>query len=178
MSEDLMQAVHEAVIEHGYKDLSISKIGEKYSKGKSNIYHHYDGKEDLMLAFLDHLKDCLDQEMCMEDGSAEEELDKVLDRMLGLENEEAWEFRKAMLEMKSEAPINQKFANKITQIDNEMQGIIEEKLSSMGVEQAAKKSDLMLSVIEGVVDRKLTMQEKEGLLQQKEYIKKIIDFEL
>jgi len=178
MPDDLMEAVHKAVIEHGYKDLSIAKIADKYSKGKSNIYHHYEGKEDLMLAFLDHLNDCMEQQLCLKDDSPREELDEIVDKMLGLENREALEFRKAMLEMKSEAPYNEKFAEKIEKIDNKTKDIIKQKIDDMNVEASSEKAELILSAIEGTVDRKLTIQNKKELQNDKELIKKIIDLEI
>ena len=173
-----MEAVHEAVVEHGYKDLSIAKIADKYSKGKSNIYHHYEGKEDLMLAFLNDLNDCMEQQLCLKDASPREELDEILDKMLGLENREAWEFRKAMLEMKSEAPYNKKFAAKIEQIDNKTKDIIKHKIEDMNVENSSEKAELMLSAIEGAVDRRLTIKDKKRLENDKKLIKKIIDLEI
>jgi len=177
MAEDLMEAVHEAVVEHGYKDLSISKIAENYSKGKSNIYHHYDRKEDLMLSFLDHLKNCMEKEICMKNGSPEEELDEMLEKMLGI-GRENWEFRKAVLEMKSEAPFNDRFSEKITEIDNRMIEKLAKKLEELDARNAEEKAELMLSAVEGTVDRKLTRQEREGLEEQKEKIKKIKDIQL
>ena len=43
-----------ALEKHGYSELSMQKIADEFDKSKSLLYHHYDGKEEILLDFLDH----------------------------------------------------------------------------------------------------------------------------
>jgi AcrR family transcriptional regulator len=71
--EAIMQATYRALRAHGYARLTIQRIGDEFPKSKSLLYHHYDGKDDLLLEFLSYMLDwreslCaeprLDVEMC------------------------------------------------------------------------------------------------------------------
>ncbi|WP_122089570.1 TetR/AcrR family transcriptional regulator [Halalkalicoccus subterraneus] len=53
--EALMAATYRALSTHGYADLTIGRIGEEFEKSVSLIYHHYDGKDDLLVDFLGYL---------------------------------------------------------------------------------------------------------------------------
>lgn len=50
--EAIMHATYHALCTHGYANLTIQRIGEEFPKSPSLIYHHYDGKDALLLDFL------------------------------------------------------------------------------------------------------------------------------
>ncbi|AKH97378.1 TetR/AcrR family transcriptional regulator [Halanaeroarchaeum sulfurireducens] len=54
---EILKATYAAIDEHGYADLSMQNIADEFSKSKSLLYHHYDGKDDLLLDFLRFLQD-------------------------------------------------------------------------------------------------------------------------
>lgn len=51
--ERIMRAAYEVLGRHGYAGLSIGRIAEEADLSKSSVYHFYDDKEDLLVAFLD-----------------------------------------------------------------------------------------------------------------------------
>lgn len=51
----IMKATFEALCKHGYADLTIKRISEGFPMSKSLLYHHYDGKDELLLEFLGYL---------------------------------------------------------------------------------------------------------------------------
>jgi len=51
--EAIMRATYRALLAHGYADLTIQHIGDEFEKSKSLLYHHYDGKDELLLDFLE-----------------------------------------------------------------------------------------------------------------------------
>jgi AcrR family transcriptional regulator len=51
--ERIMHATHTVLGTHGYAGLSIGRIAEEADLSKSSVYHFYDDKEDLLIAFLD-----------------------------------------------------------------------------------------------------------------------------
>ena len=53
--EEILAATLESLCEHGYAELTIDKIGDEFDKSQSLIYHHYDGKDDLVLETLEHI---------------------------------------------------------------------------------------------------------------------------
>ncbi|ELZ53713.1 MULTISPECIES: TetR/AcrR family transcriptional regulator [Halorubrum] len=64
----ILGAAFRALCEHGYANVTIKRIGDEFDKSQSLVYHHYDGKDDLLLDLLEYL---LDQfEASIADGSA------------------------------------------------------------------------------------------------------------
>ena len=53
----ILGAAFRALCEHGYADLTISRIGEEFDKSPSLVYHHYEGKDDLLVDLLEYLLD-------------------------------------------------------------------------------------------------------------------------
>lgn len=55
--EEILAATYNALTEHGPRELTVKKIGEEFSKSPSLIYHHYDGKDDLLVDLLSYCVD-------------------------------------------------------------------------------------------------------------------------
>ncbi|WP_281194092.1 TetR/AcrR family transcriptional regulator [Halorubrum sp. F4] len=55
--EAILGAAFRALCEHGYADLTIKRIGEAFEKSPSLVYHHYDGKDELLVDLLEYLLD-------------------------------------------------------------------------------------------------------------------------
>lgn len=55
--EAIMTATYRAVCRHGFADLTMQDIAEEFEKSKSLLHYHYETKEDLLVAFLEHLVD-------------------------------------------------------------------------------------------------------------------------
>ena len=53
--EAILDAAFRALCEHGYADLTIKRIGEEFDKSPSLVYHHYDGKDELLIDLLEFL---------------------------------------------------------------------------------------------------------------------------
>ncbi|QLC35043.1 TetR/AcrR family transcriptional regulator (plasmid) [Halarchaeum sp. CBA1220] len=53
--EAIMEATFRALSEHGYTDLRVRDIGEEFEKSRTLIHYHFDGKHDLISAFLEYL---------------------------------------------------------------------------------------------------------------------------
>lgn len=53
----ILGAAFRALCDHGYADLTISRIGEEFDKSPSLVYHHYDGKDELLVDLLEFLLD-------------------------------------------------------------------------------------------------------------------------
>lgn len=53
----IMEATHRALCKHGYANLSIQKIADEFDMTAAVLHYHYDTKENLLAAFLEHLLD-------------------------------------------------------------------------------------------------------------------------
>lgn len=57
----ILEAAFRALCEHGYADLTIKRIGEEFDKSPSLVYHHYDGKDELLVDLLGFLLDSFEK---------------------------------------------------------------------------------------------------------------------
>ncbi|ELZ47303.1 TetR family transcriptional regulator [Halorubrum coriense DSM 10284] len=53
----ILGAAFRALCEHGYANVTIARIGDEFDKSPSLVYHHYDGKDDLLIDLLEFLLD-------------------------------------------------------------------------------------------------------------------------
>ena len=53
--EEIFRATYVAHIEHGFTDLSIQQIADEATLSKSTIYHHFDGKQHLLMEYAREL---------------------------------------------------------------------------------------------------------------------------
>ncbi|WP_424014808.1 TetR/AcrR family transcriptional regulator [Halorubrum xinjiangense] len=63
----ILGAAFRALCEHGYANVTIQRIGDEFDKSPSLVYHHYDGKDDLLIDLLSFLLD--EFEASIADGS-------------------------------------------------------------------------------------------------------------
>ena len=66
----ILGAAFRALCEHGYANVTIQRIGDEFDKSPSLVYHHYDGKDDLLLDLLGFLLD--EFEASVADGAVAE----------------------------------------------------------------------------------------------------------
>lgn len=73
----ILGAAFRALCEHGYADLTIKRIGEEFDKSPSLVYHHYDGKDELLVDLLEFLLDGFEESVSSDafDLTPEERLD-------------------------------------------------------------------------------------------------------
>lgn len=173
--EEIMDATYKALCRHGYADLTIEKIAEESEKGKSNIYYHFDDKKALILDFLDYMKDNLREGFdCLNGGEPEENFDSLLDMMLGVEDQEMWDFHRALMEIQGRAQYDGEFEEKFRELDEIAVRKFKEVLMDLGVERPGDQAELIVSTVQGALSRKLTVESSEDLKKIKNEIKKTV----
>ena len=70
----ILGAAFRALCEHGYANVTIQRIGDEFDKSPSLVYHHYDGKDDLLIDLLGFLLD--EFEASIADGAGAESSDE------------------------------------------------------------------------------------------------------
>ena len=87
--EAIMEATFLALAEHGYAGLRTRDIGAKLDASRTLLHYHYDGKRDLVAAFLESLVDRYEADVGVSEESEGSEdpdpwsaLDRRIDRSL------------------------------------------------------------------------------------------------
>ena len=58
--EAILGAAFRALRKHGYASVTIQRIGDEFDKSPSLVYHHYDGKDDLLIDLMGFLLDAFE----------------------------------------------------------------------------------------------------------------------
>lgn len=160
----IMRATFEALCEHGYANLTIDRIGDSFPKSQSLLYHHYDGKDDLLRAFLDYLLDHHESDWPeAEDTSPDEQLRALLDHLIGgPDDAELSGFRKAMVELRAQASHDEDYRAHFTRSDE----VFRERFESLieaGIEageydavDAGEVATFLVTVLNGLVVETVT----------------------
>lgn len=109
--EELMEAGYEALVEHGYAELSMRKIAEHSEKSHSLLQHYYGTKEGVVLAVLEYLIDgyLADVETASVENPIEQlrtDLERSLFGPADEASERFWAFQTALFELRLEAREN------------------------------------------------------------------------
>jgi AcrR family transcriptional regulator len=166
-----MQATYDALCKHGYAGLTIQRIGDEFPKSKSLIYQHYDGKDELLVAFLGFMIEHFENEVPIDaSDNASDQLQAHLDHLLAPSfDEERSEFMSAMTELRGQASHNEAYRERFTKTDQIFHTHLTDVLRT-GIEQGEFRSvdpdqtaELLLSVINGAMSRQMTTDESPDL---------------
>jgi AcrR family transcriptional regulator len=167
----LMQATYDALCKHGYAGLTIQRIGDEFPKSKSLIYQHYDGKDELLVAFLGFMIEHFESEVPIDDSdNASDQLQAHLDHLLASTlDEERYEFMSAMTELRAQAPHNEAYRERFTKTDQIFHSHLTDVLRT-GIENGEfravdpeQTAELLLTVINGAMLRRMTTDDSPDL---------------
>lgn len=162
--EEIMRATYLALCEYGYADLTVQRISEEFPKSTSLIYHHYDGKDDLLLDFLEFMLERFEGTVPFErsDGAADH-LRAVLDHVLATPlPEDRREFARAMVELRAQAAHDEQYRDHFTRHDRFFRDRLE-RIVETGVETGVFRAvdpeataAFLLSVVNGSLTQRVT----------------------
>lgn len=161
----IMDATYRALVSHGYADLSISKIADEFEKSKSLLYYHYEDKDELLIAFLEHITEHFSENISVErSADPEAQLRSFFDRFLPptLEKDQR-EIQAALFEMRAQAPHHEEYREQFTRTDNLIRETIVEYIQA-GIDRGDFREDvapeaeaqLFLSLISGAMLERIT----------------------
>ncbi len=162
---EIMTATYEALCEHGYTELTAQAIADRTDKSKSLLFYHYDSKEDLVASFFDFLLEQFDERVEENrDLPPVERLASFVDWFLyDPEDAERTSFHTAMLELRAQAPHNERFQEQLRRSDDALRAILEEILSE-GLEAGSfhehdpeETAALLIAALDGARIRQLTI---------------------
>ncbi|MBV0924960.1 TetR/AcrR family transcriptional regulator [Halomicroarcula limicola] len=161
--EAIMRATFYALQEHGYAGLSIQRIADEADLSKSTFYHHFDGKDDLLLSFLEFILEEFDRVFQLEtsdDPAAD--LRTFFAIVLGQydfceEIPAVEEFLEAYVELRAQAVRNAEYRAKFTETDEAFTERIS-ALIEMGIERGVfaetdpdRTAQFLMSTLDGVI---------------------------
>jgi AcrR family transcriptional regulator len=133
--EEILAAAYEALCQHGYTALTVEKIGEEFDKSTSLVYHHYDGKDELLLACLEFLLDQYDEAFI--DGNLmdpQARLEESLASFLVSEMpDEQLRFMRALVELRAQAVHDERYREHFVRSDRLFQASLIELIEA-GIE--------------------------------------------
>lgn len=111
----IMGATYHALCKHGYADLTMQDIADEFDKSRSLLHYHYDTKDELLLAFLDHLIGWIGDRLAESDTEEPlTRLEEYVDKFVVEPGEEDREtFALALLELRVQAAHNDAFREKL-----------------------------------------------------------------
>lgn len=134
--EEILKATYKAFCKHGYSDITIQRIGDEFPKSKSLLYHHYDGKDELLQDFLEFMIDQAEEQLPLQTGEgADEHIETVVDRMFhsgAFLNDD--DFSRAMVELRAQAAHDDQYREYFSRTDRFISKHVEYIIRS-GIEQ-------------------------------------------
>lgn len=117
--EEIIRATYEALCKHGYAALTIQRIADHFPKSKSLIYNHYEGKDQLLLAFLSFMLETFERSIPDDvDGDPRAALTEVLDYVLDPDPpRELLEYEAAIVELRAQAAHDERYRSAFARHD-------------------------------------------------------------
>lgn len=167
VEQEIMEATYQAVSEHGYGDLTIQAIADEFENSKSLLYYHYDGKDDLLIDFLDYALHRFLDEIHVGDQPPAKQLRALVDNLAPKTlDDEPYRVQLAMFELRVNAPHDDDARQQYMEVDRELKELLTE-IIQQGIESNAFvavdpdiEAERLLSLLTGVRARRLTVDDE------------------
>lgn len=162
--ERIMEATHRALLRYGYAQLSISRIASELDQSKASLYYHYDSKEDLLLSFLEYVTDQLESNIYTNnDECPSQELEQFIETLLPFRlGDDESQLRAAMVELRSQAVMDEQFRKQFTEIDDRIVDHLE-RIINRGIDEgefrnvdSTRVAEHIFATISGVMYNRAT----------------------
>jgi AcrR family transcriptional regulator len=167
----IMRATYDALTRCGYANLTIQRIADEFEKSKSLLYHHYDGKDDLLVDFLRFMLEHWEAEStCREEHDPRARLEALLDRVAAVElDEETAAFTAAMEELRGQAPHDAAYREQFTEHDRALRerfaAIVEDGIEAGTFHEVdpERVAEFLLTTVNGVRIQRVTRDDDGGV---------------
>ncbi|ELZ48665.1 TetR family transcriptional regulator [Halorubrum coriense DSM 10284] len=169
---EIMDGVYSALRAHGYADLTMQDIADECSKSKSLLHYHYDTKEDLLVAFLEHIiSDSEERIAARADDPPVDRLVQFVGWFVFAPDETDREaFHIALLELRTQGPFNERIREQLARSDRLLRGTVADILAE-GIEAGVfrdvdveETAALLVATLDGARTRQITLAgaERDG----------------
>jgi AcrR family transcriptional regulator len=165
--EEIMEATYRALGEYGYADLTMQHIADHLGKSTSLLHYHFDTKEELLVAFIDHIMaEFREEHAPPTDLPPEERLREFLDLwVFDPDEDERTALHLALLEFRSRGPFNDAYREQLVRSDELLRGTVEEILRD-GIEAGVFEpvdpeptARLIVATLDGARTRQITLDD-------------------
>lgn len=181
--EEIMGAALATLLEYGYADLTIDKIGDEFDKSQSLIYHHYDGKDDLVLETLEFMLESFRTQTI--EGPVEEPqdaLEEVVGRLFERSiNDEQRQSMAALFELRAQATHDEAYRSHFSRSDDVFEDLIVDIVEA-GVDQGvfqpcnpAGVAATLTTLINGTIMRRSTSEDDEWVGDVREEVESYLE---
>jgi AcrR family transcriptional regulator len=144
--DDIMRATWHALCATGYAELTMQAIADESEKSKAALHYHYDSKQDLLEAFLDHVTDRFFERLREAERETADDpaarLSAVVDVALSSpDTDDLGDLQRALVELRAQAPHEPAYAERIRAADAEFRALLANILAD-GVESGAFQPDI------------------------------------
>ncbi len=163
----IMDATYRALCEHGHADLTMQHIADEAGKSTALLHYHFDTKEELLAAFIDHLITEFESTVAPDENeSATERLREFLDLwVLEPEEDDRTALHLALLELRSRGPFNETYREELARSDEVLRRIVVEIIRD-GIEQGVFRdvepegtARLIVATLDGARTRQITLDD-------------------
>lgn len=140
--EEIMGATYRALCKHGFAHLTMQDIADEMGKSRPLLHYHYDTKEELLEAFLDHIIGWIGDRL--DESDTNHPVDRLAEFIGRFEippDAEEEQFALALLELRLQAVHNDSFRQKLTAHYAENVATIEEIIED-GIEAGIFRRDI------------------------------------
>jgi len=123
----ILKATFDALSEHGYADLTISRISQNFSKSEGLVFYHYNNKDEILLDLLDYL---LEQFVQVDmpiarDGDPETRLRRLFNNVIPETGEQQIrDYERVLMELRMRAAQDKDFEECFNRFQNKFHEII------------------------------------------------------
>ncbi|ELY83074.1 TetR family transcriptional regulator [Natrinema altunense JCM 12890] len=168
-----MEATYEAVSKHGYDSLTIQDIADEFEKSRTLLYYHYDGRDDLLVDFLEYVLYDFLEDLPETKDSARAELETLVETLLPETlDEDVYRIQLAMFELRVNGPHDRDAREQYLHVDKELKELLE-RIFTRGLETGefanidpTVEADLFLSLLTGTRTRRLTVYDPDESIQE------------
>lgn len=164
--EEILEATFYALRQHGYADLTISKIGDEFDKSQSLIYHHYDNKDELLVDLLEYMLEQMEKQVPLPSESPEEYIRIIVDEIFGSTSDDDIEFSQAVIELRAQAAHDDDYSRLFRRSDEfirkQIARVIQAGVDSgaFEVENPSQTAALFHTVLIGIQAESITSEEQ------------------
>ncbi|WP_323676157.1 TetR/AcrR family transcriptional regulator [Halorubellus sp. PRR65] len=116
-TDEIMTATGRALYEHGYANLTIQRIAEESSLSTAAIHYHFDTKEALLNAYLDHLVGAFRARIDVDTDDPRDRLSAFLDAVFDPAGDDVG-FAVALMNLKAQAPFSDAYHERFVELDD------------------------------------------------------------
>ncbi|MES3162200.1 MAG: TetR/AcrR family transcriptional regulator [Halorubrum sp.] len=182
-ADEIMDGVSRALRAHGYADLTMQDIADECSKSKSLLHYHYDTKEDLLVAFLEHIITDSAERI---DSHADEPPTARLAGFVGwfvfgADAADREAFHIGLLELRTQGPFNERIREQLERSDRLLRGTVADILED-GIEDGVfrevdvqETAALIVATLDGARTRQITLSNSGSEANEPTYTRRVAE---